>query len=268
MQDSIRQISRTAWPVDAVKFNSFSIPPQCFATVTPIGYEVGTINANQRKYMNAIEHCTEPDQMKSSRPALEIRFQFVDGSKETFIQPDAEVAEAIRQRANLSSLFNQSRIVVADDYSKSVFVCALINRVDLVFNGLEFSKIPSDYVDLVELTEAEFRQCVPMNDPALLQNREHRRQVGDLMVSFLDLRMTGGNHVYLMREAVVKLPAESQSFMQRLLSRGTYGIRLREGGHGLLNLQNLIGYTVYPGVPELPADTWMAQPHPTYETLH
>jgi hypothetical protein len=83
------------------------------------------------------------------------------------------------------------------------------------------------------------------------------------MVSFLHLRMKGGRHVYLMREALVKLPAESQSFMQRLLSKGTYGIRLREGGYGLLNLQNLIGYTVYPGVPELPADTWMAQPKAT-----
>lgn len=83
------------------------------------------------------------------------------------------------------------------------------------------------------------------------------------MVSFLHLRMKGGRHVYLMREALVKLPAESQSFMQRLLSKGIYGIRLREGGYGLLNLQNLIGYTVYPGVPELPADTWMAQPKAT-----
>ena len=83
------------------------------------------------------------------------------------------------------------------------------------------------------------------------------------MVSFLHLRMKGGSRVYLMREALVKLPAESQSFMQRFLSKGTYAIRLREGGYGLLNLQNLIGYTVYPGVPELPTDTWMANARKT-----
>jgi len=79
------------------------------------------------------------------------------------------------------------------------------------------------------------------------------------LVSFLRLRMRGGIHVYVMNEAVIKLPVESQSFMGRLLSKGLYGIRLREGGFGLLNLQNLIGYTVYPGVPEVPADTWMAE---------
>jgi hypothetical protein len=218
--------------------------------------------------MNIVETCIESSQVMSSPPALEIRFQFVDGSMQKFIQPDAESANLIQRRAVSSNLFAQSRIVVADDYSKSVFVGAQINRVDLVFPGLEFSKIPSDYADLVELTDAEFHQCVPMHDPALLQRRDRRLKAGDIMVSFLHLRMMGGSHVYLMREAFAKLPAESQSFMQRLLSRGTYGIRLREGGYGLLNLQNLIGYTVYPGVPELPADTWMAQPHPTYETLH
>src|SRR5882672_10437476 len=214
--------------------------------------------------MIAIETDTRSPRKTSSRPVLEIRFQFVDGSSETFIQRDAEVAEAIiRQRTNSSNLFTQSRIVVADDYSKSVFICAQVNRVDLVFNGSGHYRIHPDYADLVELTETEFHQCVPVNDPALLQKRDRVLHVGDLMVSFLHLRMTGGSHVYLMREALVKLPAESQSFMQRLLSKGTYGIRLREGGYGLLNLQNLIGYTVYPGVPELPSDTWMALPKAT-----
>ena len=210
--------------------------------------------------MIAIETNTRSPRKTNSRPALEIRFHFVDGSKKTFITANSEAAEAIRDRINLANVFHQTRIVVADDYSKSVFVCSQINRVDFLFNGSGFSIIPPDHADLVELTKAEFDQCVPMSDPTLLQKRDHRRQVGDLLVSFLHLRMRGGSHVYLMNEIVVKLPAENHSFMQRLLSNGTYGIRLREGGYGLLNLQNLIGYTVYPGVPELPADTWMAQP--------
>src|SRR5882672_10752272 len=175
--------------------------------------------------MIAIETNTRSSRTTSSRPALEIRFHFVDGSSKTFIQPDAEAAEVIRQRADASNLFNQSRIVIADDYSKSVLVCAQVNRVDLVSNGSGHSKIPPDHLDLVELTEAEFHQCVPVNEPGFLPRREHPRQVGDLLVSFLYLQMRGGSHVYLMNETVVKLPAESQSYMQRLLSKGTYGIR-------------------------------------------
>jgi hypothetical protein len=183
----------------------------------------------------------------------------VDGSKETYFQNDADAAEEIRHKINFSSLFHQPRIVVADDYSKSVFVCAEINRIDFVSDCTGFCRIPSDHADLVELTKAEFNRHVPLGEPKLLERRDKRRQVGDLLVSFLRLRMRGGIHVYVMNEAVIKLPVESQSFMGRLLSKGLYGIRLREGGFGLLNLQNLIGYTVYPGVPEVPADTWMAE---------
>ncbi|HUD48059.1 MAG TPA: hypothetical protein VMR33_14600 [Candidatus Baltobacteraceae bacterium] len=210
--------------------------------------------------MNVIEMNTLAPKRASTCPALEIRFHFVDGSKETFIQTDVKAAEEIRHQINLSSLFHQSRIIVADDYSKSVFVCSEINRIDFVYDCSGFSRIPSDHADLVELTEGEFNRHVPLDEPDRLERRVQSRQIGDLLVSYLHLRMRGGSHVYVMNEAVIKLPVDSQSFMQRLLSKGLYGIRLREGGYGVLNLQNLIGYTVYPGVPEVPADSWMAQP--------
>jgi len=210
--------------------------------------------------MIAIETNTRASTKRSSRPALEIRFQFVDGSSETFVQPDAKRAEAIQQGLNPFHLFNQARIVVADDYSKSVFVCSQINRVDFVFKGDGFSHIPADHADLVELAEAEFYKYVPLNNPSRLPKRTQPRRVGDLLVSFLDLRMRGGRRVYLMNETLVKLPADSQSYMQLYLSKGTVGVRLASGGASFLNLANLISYTVYPGVPEVPADTWMAQP--------
>jgi hypothetical protein len=215
--------------------------------------------------MIAIETNTRFPKKTSSRPALEIRFQFVDGSSETFIQHDAKRAEAIQQRLNPFHLFNQARIVVADDYSKSVFVCSHINRVDFVFKGDGFSHIPADHADLVELTEAEFRKHVPLNNPSRLQKRRQLRQVGDLLVSFLDLRMRGGRRVYLMNETLVKLPADSQSYMQRFLSKTALGLRLTGGGESFLNLANLIGYSVYPGVAEVPADTWVAQRKPIDE---
>jgi hypothetical protein len=197
---------------------------------------------------------------KSSLPVLKIRFHFADGSKETFVQADSKSADAILHPINPSQMFDKPRVVVADEYSKSVYVCSQINRIDFVFDDPGFSAIPTDYADLVELTEAEFTKHIRVNEPAGLERRVQRRQVGDLLVSFLHLRMRGGSRIYLMNEAVVKLPAESQSYMQRFLSKGTCGIRLAEGGQGYLNLENLIGFTVYPGVPALPVDTWMARP--------
>jgi hypothetical protein len=210
--------------------------------------------------MIALEKHIRSSEIKKSRPALEIRFQFVDGSEEMFIQPEAEAADNILRRITPAHFFNQSRIVVADDYSKSVFICSQINRVDFVFKGDSFSHIPADHADLVELTEAEFRKHVPLNNPSRLDKRAQHRRVGDLLVSFHNLRMRGGSHVYLMKETLVKLPAESQSYMQRFLSKGVLGVRLSAGGQSFLNLANLIGYTVYPGVAEVPADSWIAQP--------
>jgi hypothetical protein len=218
--------------------------------------------------MIALELNARSSKKRSRRPALEIRIHFADGSKESFVQADAEIAEGILQQIIPSHLFTQTRIVVADDYSKSVFVCSQINRIDFVNDGDGFAHIPDDHADIVELTEAEFRKHVPSNYSSRLQKRKQRRRAGDLLVSFLNLRMRGGSHVYLMNETVVKLPADSQSYMQRLLSKGTLSVRLAGGGESFLNLANLISYTVYPGVPEIPSDTWMAQPKANCETAY
>jgi hypothetical protein len=205
---------------------------------------------------------------RRAQVALKIRLQFVDGSEETFLQAGVVASKSILQQINPLNLFNQTRIVLADDYSKSVFVCSQINRVDFSFGGSGFSHIPDDHVDLVELTEADFHKYVPLHNPALLDKRVQTRRVGDLQVSFHKLKMRGGSQVYLMKETLVKLPAERMSYMQRFLAKGTLGIRLQCGGEGFLNLANLIGYTVYPGVAEVPADTWMAQSCSIYETTH
>jgi len=198
--------------------------------------------------------------MNGSRPALGIRFQFVDGSEQTFIQPDTERAENVLRNINPVHLFYQSRIVVADDYSKSVFFCSQINRIDFIFQGHGFSHIPADHADLVELTESEFRKHVPSSNSSGLPKRTQQRRVGDLLVSFLSLRMRGGTLVYLMNETLVKLPSDNHSYMQRLLSKGPLCVRLPGGGESVLNLANLISYSVYPGVTEIPTDSWMAEP--------
>ena len=201
---------------------------------------------------------TKPLSQINAAPPLEIRFQFVDGSVANFFQSDPEIAENIWSRINVAHLFTRPRIVVADDYSKSVFLASQINRIDFVFEGSDFSKIPNDHAELVELSEEDFRERVPLDDLARLERRVQPRRVGDLLVSFLQLRMRGGSHGYLMNETLIKLPVDNHSFMHRLLSGGSYSIRLQGGGQGFLNLSNLLGYTVYPGVPEIPSDSWMA----------
>jgi len=71
--------------------------------------------------------------------------------------------------------------------------------------------------------------------------------------------MAGGTRFFLMAEYPVRLPAENQSLMRLLLSSGVFHMRLARGGIGLVNLANLVSYTVYPGVAQAPADTWLAE---------
>src|SRR6266705_2749737 len=128
---------------------------------------------------------TKPHSQINAAPPLEIRFQFVDGSVANFFQSDPEIAEIIWSRINVAHLFTRPRIVVADDYSKSVFLSSQINRIDFVFEGSDFSKIPNDHADLVELSEEDFHAHVPLEDPTHLERRVQPRRVRDLLVSFL-----------------------------------------------------------------------------------
>jgi len=66
--------------------------------------------------------------------------------------------------------------------------------------------------------------------------------------------------MFVMAEFSVKLPVENQSFMRFLLSKTGFHMRLRGGGIGVVNLAQLIGYTVYPGVAQVPSDAWAAEP--------
>src|SRR5258708_38640136 len=76
---------------------------------------------------------TKPPSQNNGAPPLEIRFQFVDGSVASFFQPDPEIAESIWGRINVDHLFTRSRIVVADYYSKYVFLVSQVNRIDFLF---------------------------------------------------------------------------------------------------------------------------------------
>ena len=95
-----------------------------------------------------------------------------------------------------------------------------------------------------------------------MTKREQPTPIGDLLVSFVKLQMRGSRPLFVMIEIPVRLPAESQSFMQFMLSKAAVHMRLHGGGIGVLNLANLAAYTVYPGVAQIPADAWLAEPIP------
>jgi len=198
---------------------------------------------------------------KPQRPAFVIRVHLTDGSVESFTQTDATEAQKLWDKIEPSRLFTQSRLVVAGEHSKSVFVTAHILRVDFIQETNECWQFPGGYSDVVELSEEDFKKNAHLDEPELMAAREQPTPVGDLLVSFLKLHITGAKPLYLMIEFPVKLPAENQSFMQFMLSKSGLHMRLCGGGIGVINLAHLAGYTVYPGVAQVPADSWFAEPY-------
>jgi len=197
------------------------------------------------------------------KTALTIRFHLTDGSVHSFAQPDAAISEKLWDAIEPSRLFTHQRIVVGSEHSKVVFVSAETVRVDFLHDSFQCWQFAGWYSDIVELSEEEFREHARLDQPAQRTKREQPTPAGDLLVSFVKLQMRGGRPQFVMVEVPVKLPVENQSFMQFMLSKGSVHMRLSGGGIGVLNLANLAAYTVYPGVAQIPADSWLAEPIPT-----
>lgn len=193
-------------------------------------------------------------------PAMIIRIHLENGSVREFVQRDEATARKTWEAIDPVRIFTQPRVVIASDFSKSVFVGAAIARIDFIQHFCPCWQFPEGYSDIVELSEADFRKNAHLDEPELMPKRDQRTPVGDLLISFLKLEFRLAAPLYLMTEVSMKLPAENLSFMRFLLSKTGLHMRLRGGGIGVANLAQLIGYSAYPGVPQLPLDTWPAEP--------
>jgi len=192
-------------------------------------------------------------------PAMIVRIHLSNGSVESFIQADEATARKTWQAIDPLRLFAQQRVVIAGTYAKSVYVGSEIVRIDFVQHFCPCWEFPQGYSDVVELSEADFRKYAHLDQPELMAKREQHTPVGDLLVSFLHLQFRSSASLFVMTEFSVKLPAENQSFMRFLLSKTGFHMRLQGGGVGVVNLAQLAGYTVYPGVAQVPSDAWPAE---------
>lgn len=193
-------------------------------------------------------------------PAMIVRIHLENGSVQTFVQNDEATARKTWDAIDPVRVFTLPRVVIAGDYSKSVFVGPAITRIDFIQHFCPCLRFPEGYSDIVELSETDFRKNAHLDEPELMLKREQCTPVGDLLVSFLKLEFRHAAPLHLMMEASMKLPADNMSFMRFLLSKTGFHMRLRGGGVGVVSLAHLTCYTVYPGVPQLPSDTWPAEP--------
>ena len=127
------------------------------------------------------------------------------------------------------------------------------------FPKISFSgNIPSDILDVVELSEDEFRERSHLNDPARLERRRSPKQTGEFAPVFAEVEMTGGTRIFLAARIKVGLPTERLQRLRTLFSAAAVDFRMRQGGTAILNLKNLVRFTLNPGPDVTPIDAWPA----------
>src|SRR5271165_3116455 len=124
---------------------------------------------------------------------MEIRIHTCGGSVETFFQDNPALAARILKGIQSRSIFAGESITIAGEYSLTSFVASRVNRVDLIAEELPLWKHPTDIVDVVELSEDEFRERSHVGDPSRLERRRTPKRTGEFAVVFVEVEMTGGS---------------------------------------------------------------------------
>jgi hypothetical protein len=189
---------------------------------------------------------------------MEIRIHTQSGSVETFFQDNPALAASILKSVQSTKVFATNIITIAGDYSLTTFVASRVNRVDLIDADPLLWKYPDDILDVVELSEDEFRDRSHLNDPGRLEPRRRPKQTGEFARVFAEVDMAGGPRICLAARFKVGLPAERLQRLRSLFSAAAVHFRMRQGGTAILNLKNLVRFTLHPGPDVTPIDAWPA----------
>jgi hypothetical protein len=192
------------------------------------------------------------------RHDMEIRIHTCRGSIETFVQDDPALVARILKGIQDTKVFTGDTITIAGEYSLTTFVASQVNRVDLVGEDLPLWKYPTDIIDVVELSEDEFRERSHLNEPARLERRRTPKPTGELAVVFVEVQMTGGTRIFLAAKFKVGLPAERLQRLRALFSSVAVHFRTGQRGTAILNLKNLVWFTLNPGPDVTPIGAWPA----------
>lgn len=194
---------------------------------------------------------------------------------EKFFQDDPALVARLLEALHATRVFSSDVIMIAGDYSLTAFVTSRVTRIDIHSHDLVSWKYPPDIVAVVEMSEDEFRERNHLNDPARLEPRRTPKHSGESALVFVDVEMAGGTRVFLATKIKVGLPAERLQRLRTLFSAPAVHFRMREGGSAILNLRNLVRFTLIPGPDVTPIDAWpahhlpqeMKSPHGQVESI-
>jgi len=172
------------------------------------------------------------------------------------------VVDHIVRDCQRPDFFEQERIAVAGQHSVTTLVLSKVARIDLAGEGLPPWKPPRgigmSIRDIVELPEQEFFYQVEARDLKHVERQRVRFTPGRPAAAFLAIQLVGGRHMYLKVQIVDVPRVERLQRIRSFMELPGLSFRLVGGGLGLVNLNNAVKFSGYPGPAEVPADTWSA----------
>lgn len=174
---------------------------------------------------------------------LQIRVCSTDGTTRTFTQGDVDLAHQTLIKLNPTTLFNEDRITVPDRHSEAAFQASELTRIDLITDQLSVWDFPFLLGAPIELTEAEFSECT------LDWARQNSPGWRNDIPVFLDITMTHGQRCFVWMEVIGGLPPTRLGRIYSLPNERRLIFGLRTGGVGILNLANMLHFSIFPEPP-------------------
>ena len=194
-----------------------------------------------------------PDErLSNATETVQIRVHGIDGSIRTFTQRFGSLVGQTLNWFQPTYIFAQKRIEIPDERSLTTFFSSQVTRIDLITEPRSNWSFPPDLVEAVELSERAFRALAQPQQPRERQETPPSRDNAAMV--FLDIAMAGGQHVFLAQEMAGRpAPQEMQRF-DTLLTTTCYSFRMCMGGVAVLNVANLVCFTIYPDPAQVSAD--------------
>jgi hypothetical protein len=189
--------------------------------------------------------------MNNTTETIRIRVHGVDGSIRTFTQRGGGVIRQTLDWFHPTYLFAQQRIEIPGERSLTTFIASQVTRIDLVTEPRSNCHVPPDLVAAVELTEPAFQVLTQGEQPQ--EKPEESTLPHKTEKVLLDIALAGCQHVFLAQERAVSQPSQDMLRFSTLLTSKSLSFLMRTGGVAVLNIANLVCFTVYPDPAPVPA---------------
>lgn len=187
---------------------------------------------------------------------LQIQIHLVDGSVAKFSQEAPDEIDRILNSVIPARFFSQPTLVLGGGYSASAFPTTAITHVVFIYRQLPNWLDMNDETEIMEIPREQFLAGANP-PPEKMQPRQREVKEGDVIIGVGRLGLRGGARLYVELKTRIAARLEQRHLVHRIFQAPYYYVR-RDGGAVLINTANLIGVSLFPGPPALPATAWAA----------